>query len=82
MDVGAYKRCARGHIGDKGGVNDYRFKVSSTFKRCLQSQIDEGLRIKRKENDGCILLNGKNKLCTPKLVELSDRCETNIVEML
>ena len=30
---------------DTGEVNDYRFKVSSTFKRWLQRQIVEGLRI-------------------------------------
>jgi hypothetical protein len=24
-----------GQIGDNGGVSDYRFKVSSNFKRCL-----------------------------------------------
>ena len=42
----------RGQIGDNGGVSDNRFKVSSNFKRCLQRQIDEGLRMKRKEEEG------------------------------
>ena len=62
-----------GQIGDNGGVSDYRFKVSSKFKRCLQRQIDEGLRMKRKEEEGCILLNGKNEFFTPKLVEIAFR---------
>ena len=62
-----------GQIGEQGGVSDYKFHVSSTFRRCLQRQIDEGLMMKMKENEGCILLNGKNEFFTPKLVEVTFR---------
>jgi hypothetical protein len=43
--------------------------VTNLFQKCLQRQIDEGLRIRRNENEGCILLNGKNEFYTSKLVE-------------
>ena len=56
-------------MGDQEGMLDYRFRVSGTFKRCLQRQIDEGLQMKIKEAEGCVLLNSKNEWFTPKLVE-------------
>ena len=58
-----------GQTDEQGGISDYKFHIANTFKKCLQRQIDEGLRIKRKEAEGCILLNGKNEFYTPRLVE-------------
>ena len=58
-----------GQLGDQQGLMDYRFKVTNVFRKCLQRQIDEGLRIIRNENEGCMILNGKHKFYTPKLVE-------------
>ena len=58
-----------GQTDKQGGISDYKFHIANRFKKCLQRQIDEGLRIKRKEAEGCILLNGKNKFYTPRLVE-------------
>ena len=58
-----------GQLGDQQGLVDYKFKVAKVFQKCLQRQIDEGLRIKRSENEGCTLFNGKNEFYTPKLVE-------------
>ena len=46
-----------GQLGDQQGLMDYRFKVTNVFRKCLQWQIDEGLRIMRNENEGCMILN-------------------------
>ena len=62
-----------GQVGDKEGVLDYKFHLSNTFKRCLQRQVDEGLRIKMREGEGCVILNSKNEWFTPKLVEVEIR---------
>ena len=59
-----------GQVGDREGIFDFGFKVSKTFQRCLQRQVDEGLRMKMMEGEGCVLLNTKNEWFTPKLVEL------------
>ena len=59
-----------GQLGEQDGLMDYMFKVTGTFQRCLQHQADEGLQIKLLEDTGsCKLLNSKNNLFTPKLVE-------------
>ena len=55
-------------MGDREGILDYRFKVSGTFNRCLQRQLDEGMRMNTNEADGCVLLNSRNEWFTPKLV--------------
>ena len=34
-----------GQIEDQGGMLDYTFQVSGSFQRCLQCQIDEGMRM-------------------------------------
>ena len=57
-----------GQMGDQEGILDYRFKVSGTFNKCLQRQLDEGMRMRVQEADGCVLLNSKNEWFTPKLV--------------
>ena len=62
-----------GQVGDMQGMLDFSFKVSNTFQRCIQRQVDEGLRMKTREGEGCVLLNSKNELFTPKLVELDIR---------
>lgn len=38
-----------GQLGYQQGLMDYRFKVSNVFRKCLQWQIDEVLRIMRKK---------------------------------
>ena len=58
-----------GQLGDQQGLMDYRFKVTNVFRKCLQRQIDEGLRIIRNENEGCTILNGKNVFYTLMLIE-------------
>ena len=63
-------QCA-GIMGAEGGMSDFIFKVSSTFQKFLPRKIDEGFRIKRREDDGCVLLNSRNKWFTPKIVEHS-----------
>ena len=58
----------RGQIGIQGEMNDYKFQVSST----LQRQIDEGLRMKRKEMR-VHFVEWKKRIFPPKLVEVTFR---------
>ena len=57
-----------GQLGDGGGISDYNFKVSGRFRKCLNRQIDEGLRMTASELEGTVLLNSKNEFFTPKIV--------------
>ena len=57
-----------GVVGAQGGVLDYKFTVAGTFRRCLQRQVDEGLRMTKREKEGCVLLNSKNEWFTPRLI--------------
>ena len=57
MDVGAYHRCSWGEVGDKDGMVDYAFSVAGKCNRCLPRQVDEGIRMKMSESQGCALLN-------------------------
>ena len=57
-----------GQLGDGGGIEDYSFKVSGRFRKCLNRQIDEGLRMTASELEGTVLLNSKNEFFTPKIV--------------
>ena len=41
-----------GQLGHDGGIADFKFKVSGSFKKCMDRQIDEGLRISACEMDG------------------------------
>ena len=60
--------CHGGQVGDGGGIDDYKFKVSGAFKKCLNRQVDEGLRMTASESLGVTLLNSKNEFYTPKIV--------------
>jgi hypothetical protein len=60
--------CHGGGIGENGGIADYEFKVTAVFKKCLDRQIDEGLRITAFESLGGVLLNSQNEFFTPKIV--------------
>ena len=57
-----------GYVGGDGGMSDYVFKVTGQFRKCLDRQIDEGLRITECESKGGRLLNSKNEYFTPKIV--------------
>ena len=56
-------------MGENDGMEDYRFSVSGVFRKCLDRQVDEGLRIQQCENEGGVLLNSKNEWFTPKVIE-------------
>jgi hypothetical protein len=56
-------------IRDEEGMADYNFKVTGAFKKCLDRQIDEGLRINECELDVGTILNSKNEFFAPKIVE-------------
>ena len=61
--------CHGGVVGDVDGRTDYKLSVSGIFKKCLDRQIDEGLRMNECEARGENLLNSKNEYFTPKIVE-------------
>lgn len=58
-----------GVLGQRGGKGDYKFSVTGVFRKCLDRQVDEGLRILQCENQGGVVLNSKNEWFTPKVVE-------------
>ena len=60
-----------GQVGPNGGENDYKFEVKNMFRKCLERQVDEEIRMKMREREGCILLNSKHEWFTPKTVEIS-----------
>ena len=60
--------CHGGQVGERGGIADYKFKVTGVFRKCLDRQIDEGLRISKCEAQGGVLLNSKIEFFTPKIV--------------
>ena len=58
-----------GVVGPNGGMEDYDFSVASVFKKCLDRQVEEGLRILECEGGGGVVLNSKNEWFTPKVIE-------------
>ena len=61
--------CHGGLLGQRGGIGDYQFSVTGVFRKCLDRQVDEGLRILQCENEGGVVLNSKNEWFTPKVIE-------------
>ena len=59
-----------GQVGEGGGQFDFKFTVTNKFRKCLQRQVNEDIRMKTRENEGFKLLNSKNEYYTPKSVEL------------
>ena len=58
-----------GVVGENDGINDYRMKVTGKFKKCLERQVMEGVRIQKCENNGETLLNSKNEYFTPRNIQ-------------
>ena len=44
---------------------DYKFKVTGVFRKCLDTQVDEGLRLTEFEASGAQNLNSKNEFYAP-----------------
>ena len=64
-----------GLVGEEGGMRDYKFSVTGTFRKPLLRQIDEGLRLDQCEAEGGIL-NKKMSISHPKLLCLHlDSCD-------
>ena len=61
--------CHDGAVGQHAGIEDYMFSVSGVFRKCLERQVDEGLRILQCENGGGVVLNSKNEWFTPRVIE-------------
>ena len=61
--------CHSGVVGENGGMEDFKVKVSGSFSKCLQRQVDEDIRMQEYEANGGILLNSKYEYYTPKSVQ-------------
>ena len=57
-----------GLVGDDGGIQDFNFKVAGTFRKCLQRQVDENVRIQNCESGVGHLLNSKREYFSSKSV--------------
>ena len=58
-----------GLVGENGGMKDYTVKMTGQFRRCLQRQVDEDMRMQEFEGGGGILLNSKHEWYTPKSIQ-------------
>ena len=63
------RECHGGVLGDDGGMDDYKFRVAGRFRKCLQRQVDEDIRMQEYEKNGGIVLNLKREFYTPKSVQ-------------
>ena len=57
-----------GVVGGNGGLEDYRMRVTGRFRKCLDRQVDEDVRMQEHENSGGTILNSKHEYYTPKSV--------------
>ena len=58
-----------GAVGENNGMNDYQMKVTGRFRKCLDRQVDEDLRMQEFEGGGGVLLNSKCEYFTPKSIQ-------------
>ena len=58
-----------GEVGENNGMNDYRMKVTGKFRKCLERQVNEGVRIQKCEDKGGTLLNSKKEYFTPRTIQ-------------
>ena len=58
-----------GQVGAREGIGDYKFRVKQRFRKCLERQVNEDIRMQHYKKDGCMLLNSKNEWYMPKSVE-------------
>ena len=58
-----------GAVGADEGRNDFRMSVTGVFKKCLERQVFEGVRIQKCEDEGGVLLNSKKEYFTSKHIQ-------------
>ena len=58
-----------GVVGENNGMNDYQMNVTGRFRKCLDRQVDEDLRLQEFESGGGVLLNFKCEYFTPKSIQ-------------
>ena len=63
------RECHGGVVGENGGIEDFKVKVSESFSKCLQRQVDEDIRMQEYETSGGQLLNSKYEYYTSKSVQ-------------
>ena len=57
-------------VGGNGGVDDYGMKVTKQFRKCLNRQVFEDIRMQACVMKGGSLLNSENEYYTPKSVQV------------
>ena len=57
-----------GVVGDSNGMTDFNVKVTGKFKRCLERQVNEDIRMQHCEAEGGSVLS-RNEYYTPKSVQ-------------
>jgi hypothetical protein len=57
-----------GVLGDSNGMTDFNVKVTGKFKRCLERQVNEDIRMQQCEAEGGSVLS-RNEYYTPKSVQ-------------
>ena len=68
------RECHGGVLREERGRLDYEFNVTGVFRKCLDRQVDEGIRIFKCVAEGQNLLNSKNEWYTPRIVEHVYEC--------
>ena len=58
-----------GVVGENNGFNDFEMKVTGRFRKCLDRQVDEDLRMQEFEGGGGVMLNSKCEYYTPKSIQ-------------
>ena len=59
-----------GVVGDKDGVDDFGMYVTKQFRKCLNRQVFEDVRMQHCVMKGRTLLNSKNEYYTPKSTQV------------
>ena len=57
-----------GVVRDSNGMTDFNVKVTGKFKRCLERQVNEDIRMQHCEAEGGTVLS-RNEFYTPKSVQ-------------
>ena len=56
-------------VGVNEGMGDFEMSVTGVFRKCLERQVFEGVRIQKCEDEGGSLLNSKKEFFTSKHVQ-------------
>ena len=67
-----------GVVGDKKGMQDYNVRLTNKFKRCLERQVDEDIRMQHCELKGGTVLSRKEVHVVSKFCTSRQKCWHNL----